>query len=130
MRIFYFLIRHHLLRLKAARPTGIFLRVSDIAVLYRYEKLLSEMLSHLERQPRNKQRRVVWLTHSEPLLTSLGLVLLAHFRRLLPLFFKWMHADDDETILLVRLSCNDFMYCENDCYFFVHFNTMTLGFAF
>ncbi|XP_047961924.1 uncharacterized protein At2g39910 [Salvia hispanica] len=65
------------------------------------EKLLSEMLNHLERQPRNKQRRVVWLTHSEPLLDTLGLVLLAHFRRLFPLFFKWMHADDDETVLLV-----------------------------
>ncbi|KAL1535551.1 hypothetical protein AAHA92_28315 [Salvia divinorum] len=65
------------------------------------EKLLSEMLNHLERQPRNKQRRVVWLTYSEPLLDTLGLVLLAHFRRLFPLFFKWMHADDDETVLLV-----------------------------
>ncbi|KAG6393514.1 hypothetical protein SASPL_147757 [Salvia splendens] len=65
------------------------------------EKLLGEMLNHLERQPRNKQRRVVWLTHSEPLLDTLGLVLLAHFRRLFPLFFKWMHADDDETVLLV-----------------------------
>ncbi|KAH6762738.1 ARM repeat superfamily protein [Perilla frutescens var. hirtella] len=66
-----------------------------------YEKLLGEMLNHLERQPRNKQRRVVWLTHCEPLLDGLGLVLLAHFRRLFPLFFKWMHADDDETVLLV-----------------------------
>ncbi|KAG6395353.1 hypothetical protein SASPL_145996 [Salvia splendens] len=65
------------------------------------EKLLGEMLSHLERQPRNKQRRVVWLTHSEPLLNTLGLVLLAHFRRIFLLFFKWMHADDDETVLLV-----------------------------
>ncbi|CAI0411051.1 unnamed protein product [Linum tenue] len=31
----------------------------------------------------------------------MGLVLLAHFRRLFPLFFKWIHADDDETVLLV-----------------------------
>ncbi|CAN1257170.1 Uncharacterized protein At2g39910 [Linum perenne] len=31
----------------------------------------------------------------------IGLVLLAHFRRLFPLFFKWIHADDDETVLLV-----------------------------
>lgn len=73
----------------------------DIAILCRYEKLLGEMLNHLERQPRNKQRRVVWLTHCEPLLDGLGLLLLAHFRRLFPLFFKWMHADDDETVLLV-----------------------------
>ncbi|XP_071715481.1 uncharacterized protein At2g39910 isoform X2 [Rutidosis leptorrhynchoides] len=42
-----------------------------------YEKMLNEMLSHLLRQPR------------------------CHFRRIFPLFFKWMHVDDDETILLV-----------------------------
>ncbi|KAL0299247.1 UNVERIFIED_CONTAM: hypothetical protein Sradi_6584500 [Sesamum radiatum] len=70
--------------------------------LIRYEKLLNEMLNHLERQPRNKQRRIAWLTHCEPLFSGLGLILLAHFRRLFPLFFKWMHADDDETVLLVR----------------------------
>lgn len=66
-----------------------------------YEKLLNEMLSHLERQPRNKERRNAWLKHITPLLNGLGLVLLAHFRRIFPLFFQWMHADDDETVLLV-----------------------------
>lgn len=66
-----------------------------------YEKLLSEMLNHLERQPRNKERRVSWLAHIEPLFQSMGLVLLAHFRRIFPLFFLWMHADDDETVILV-----------------------------
>ncbi|KAK1355204.1 hypothetical protein POM88_048460 [Heracleum sosnowskyi] len=66
-----------------------------------YEKLLNEMLSHLERQPRNKERRTAWLKHIDPLFNSAGLVLLAHFRRIFPLFFKWMHADDDETVLLV-----------------------------
>lgn len=70
----------------------------------RYEKLLNEMLNHLERQPRNKGRRVVWLRHIEPLFNGVGLVLLAHFRRIFPLFFKWMHADDDETVLLVRVN--------------------------
>ncbi|KAL6541800.1 hypothetical protein OROGR_011286 [Orobanche gracilis] len=70
-------------------------------VVEMYEKLLAEMLNHLERQPRNKKRRIAWLTHCEPLLNDLGLLLLAHFRRLFPLFFKWMHADDDETVLLV-----------------------------
>ncbi|CAI0443473.1 unnamed protein product, partial [Linum tenue] len=60
------------------------------------------MLSHLERQPRNKERRVAWLTFVGPLFQSIGLVyLLAHFRRLFPLFFKWIHADDDQTVLLV-----------------------------
>ncbi|MCD7449828.1 hypothetical protein HAX54_001744 [Datura stramonium] len=66
-----------------------------------YEKLLNEMLSHLERQPRNKERRIAWLQHIEPLFNGLGLILLAHFRRLFPLFFQWMHADDDKTVLLV-----------------------------
>lgn len=61
------------------------------------------MLSHLERQPRNKERRVAWLKHIDPLFNSVGLVLLAHFRRIFPLFFKWMHADDDETVLLVMV---------------------------
>lgn len=68
--------------------------------------MLGEMLSHLERQPRNKERRVAWLKHIDPLFNVMGLVLLAHFRRIFPLFFKWMHADDDETTLLVRIDCS------------------------
>ncbi|CAH9099956.1 unnamed protein product [Cuscuta europaea] len=66
-----------------------------------YEKLLNEMLSHLERQPKNKERRIAWLTHVDSLFGGVGLVLLSHFRRLFPLFFQWMHADDDDTVLLV-----------------------------
>ncbi|KAL6977440.1 hypothetical protein U1Q18_026239 [Sarracenia purpurea var. burkii] len=66
-----------------------------------FERMLSEMLSHLERQPRNKERRVAWLRHIEQLFNVVGLILLAHFRRLFPLFFQWIHADDDETVLLV-----------------------------
>ncbi|CAL5407439.1 unnamed protein product [Camellia sinensis] len=65
------------------------------------ERMLSEMLSHLERQPRNKERRLAWLKHIEQLFNVVGLVLLAHFRRIFPLFFQWMHTDDDQTILLV-----------------------------
>lgn len=66
-----------------------------------FEKLLNEMIGHLERQPRNKERRITWLKLVEPLFCSVGLVLLSHFRRLFPLFFQWLHADDDETVLLV-----------------------------
>ncbi|KAH7548187.1 hypothetical protein JRO89_XS14G0081100 [Xanthoceras sorbifolium] len=66
-----------------------------------FERILNEMLSHLERQPRNKDRRIAWLKFIEPLFNAVGLVLLAHFRRIFPLFFQWMHADDDETVLLV-----------------------------
>ncbi|KAK2387968.1 hypothetical protein QL285_061692 [Trifolium repens] len=69
-----------------------------------FEKMLNEMLSHLERQPRNKERRIAWLKSVESLFNGAGLVLLAHFRRIFPLFFQWMHADDDDTIILV-LKC-------------------------
>ncbi|KAF5736603.1 hypothetical protein HS088_TW14G00748 [Tripterygium wilfordii] len=71
-----------------------------------FERIVNEMLGHLERQPRNKERRVIWLRYVEPLLNGLGLVLLAHFRRFFPLFIKWMHDDDDETVLLVLKRMN------------------------
>ncbi|TKY47504.1 hypothetical protein E2542_SST29564 [Spatholobus suberectus] len=69
-----------------------------------YERMLNEMLSHLERQPRNKERRISWLNSVDSLFNGVGLMLLAHFRRIFPLFFRWMHADDNETIILV-LKC-------------------------
>uniref|UniRef100_A0A9I9DW95 ARM repeat superfamily protein n=1 Tax=Cucumis melo TaxID=3656 RepID=A0A9I9DW95_CUCME len=65
------------------------------------ERMVNEMLGHLERQPRNKERRIAWLQHIEPLFHCMGLVLLAHTRRIFPLFFQWMNAEDDETTLLV-----------------------------
>ncbi|KAE9594341.1 hypothetical protein Lal_00001341 [Lupinus albus] len=66
-----------------------------------FERMLTEMLSHLERQPRNKERRIAWLKSVDPLFNAVGLMLLAHFRRIFPLFFQWMHADDDDTLILV-----------------------------
>ncbi|KAL6873847.1 hypothetical protein ACP4OV_013929 [Aristida adscensionis] len=66
-----------------------------------YDRMLSEMLGHLERQPLNKERRIAWLTLIGPVFDAMGLFLLAHFRRLFSLFFQWMHADDDKTVLLV-----------------------------
>lgn len=71
---------------------------------------MNEMLGHLERQPRNKERRIAWLTFVEPLLNALGLFLLAHFRRIFPLFFQWMHSDDAQTVLLV---CSCFTFVMN-----------------
>lgn len=65
-----------------------------------YEKLLNEMLGHLERLPRDKERRIIWLKFIDPLFSGLGLVLLSHFRRLFPLFFLWIHAVDDKTVEL------------------------------
>ncbi|KAL5223531.1 hypothetical protein ABZP36_010170 [Zizania latifolia] len=66
-----------------------------------YDRMLTEMLGHLERQPLNKNRRVAWLTLIGPVFKAMGLFLLAHFRLLFSLFFQWMHADDDKTVLLV-----------------------------
>ncbi|MQM09379.1 hypothetical protein Taro_042247 [Colocasia esculenta] len=66
-----------------------------------YAQILSEMLDHLERQPESKKRRVAWLLHIEPVLNAMGLLLLAHFRRIFVLVFQWLHAEDDETIILV-----------------------------
>ncbi|PIA54457.1 hypothetical protein AQUCO_00900774v1 [Aquilegia coerulea] len=66
-----------------------------------FEKMMNEMLSHLERQPRNKERYTAWLELIEPVFIAMGLVLVAHFRRIFPLLFQWMHNDDDRTILLV-----------------------------
>lgn len=65
--------------------------------------MLSEMLSHLERQPFNKERRIAWLLLIGPVFDAMGLVLLAHFRRIFSLFFQWMHVDDEKTVLLVRI---------------------------
>ena len=80
----------------------------------RYDRMLSEMLGHLERQPLNKERRVAWLTLIGPVFYAMGLFLLAHFRRLFSLFFQWMHSDDDKTVLLVRknfvVMCNTLNY--------------------
>ncbi|XP_068645776.1 uncharacterized protein At2g39910 [Aristolochia californica] len=66
-----------------------------------FEKILSEMLGHLERQPKNTERRIAWLELIDQVFDVMGLFLLAHFRRLFPLFFLWMHADDDKTVILV-----------------------------
>ncbi|WOK94065.1 hypothetical protein Cni_G02767 [Canna indica] len=66
-----------------------------------FERILSEMLGHLERQPFNIERRVAWLTQIEPIFDVMGLFILAHFKRIFNLFFQWMHADDEKTIVLV-----------------------------
>lgn len=68
--------------------------------------MLNEMLGHLERQPFKKERRIAWLAQIEPVFDVMGLFILAHFRRIFNLFFQWMHADDEETILLVRSKGN------------------------
>ncbi|KAG0468673.1 hypothetical protein HPP92_018001 [Vanilla planifolia] len=66
-----------------------------------FDQILNEMLSHLERQPYNRQRRIAWLQHIEPVISAMGLVILMHFHRIFPLFFQWLHFEDDETVILV-----------------------------
>ncbi|KAI4962581.1 hypothetical protein ZWY2020_029106 [Hordeum vulgare] len=45
---------------------------------------------------------VLLLTCTQRILDAMGLFLLAHFSLLFSLFFQWMHADDDRTVLLVE----------------------------
>ncbi|XP_020578500.1 uncharacterized protein At2g39910 [Phalaenopsis equestris] len=66
-----------------------------------FDRMLNEMLAHLERHPFNREHRIAWLNLIEPVFNAMGLVLLMHFHRIFPLFFQWLHTDDDETILLV-----------------------------
>ncbi|KAK9168239.1 hypothetical protein Syun_000379 [Stephania yunnanensis] len=66
-----------------------------------FEKIMNEMLGHLERQARNKGRYTAWLELIDPVFECMGLVLLAHFRRIFPLLLHWVHSDDDKIVLLV-----------------------------
>lgn len=66
-----------------------------------YGEILNEMLGEMERHTGDKECRTIWLQHIEPLIEAMGLVILAYFRRLFPLFFHWLHAKDDATVILV-----------------------------
>ena len=68
----------------------------------RYRSILNEMLGELERNQRNPIWYTIWLHHVGDLFDAMGLVLVAHFRRLLPLLFFWAHTADDSVVLLVR----------------------------
>ncbi|KAH9303987.1 hypothetical protein KI387_008391, partial [Taxus chinensis] len=68
---------------------------------YWYRELLDAMLGEMERHSADKERRIIWLQHIEPLFEAMGLVILAFFKRLFPLLFHWLHAKDDTTVILV-----------------------------
>ncbi|KAL3684325.1 hypothetical protein R1sor_002347 [Riccia sorocarpa] len=66
-----------------------------------YREIFSRMLEELDRQRDVQARRVVWLQEITPQLEAMGLVLVVHFSKLLPLLYHWLHAPDDTTCLLV-----------------------------
>ncbi|KAJ7516929.1 hypothetical protein O6H91_21G004700 [Diphasiastrum complanatum] len=66
-----------------------------------YRRVFDNMLGELERHSEDQQRRILWLQTIGPLLESMGLVLVVHFKRLLPLLFYWLHLSDDATCILV-----------------------------
>lgn len=68
-----------------------------------YRSILDEMLGELERHQDDASKCVVWLQHVTDLFESMGLVLVLHFKRLLPLLFFWLHTLDDKIRLLVNL---------------------------
>lgn len=76
-------------------------RVFTFLYWLRYRQFLGEMLNELERHRDDQARRVIWLQEVTPLMEAMGLVLVAHFSRLLPLLYYWLHAPDDLTCLLV-----------------------------
>ncbi|KAG0562890.1 hypothetical protein KC19_9G180200 [Ceratodon purpureus] len=66
-----------------------------------YGAIMKEMLEDLDRHRSDETRRIVWLQLVTPQFESMGIVLVAHFKNLLPLFYYWLHAQDETTQLLV-----------------------------
>ncbi|KAK8675113.1 hypothetical protein V6N13_033183 [Hibiscus sabdariffa] len=66
-----------------------------------FHKILSEMLSHLEQEPRNRELLIAWLKFIDPIFNSMRLLLSPYFGRIFPLLFQLLHVNDDETVVLV-----------------------------
>ncbi|KAL2652509.1 hypothetical protein R1flu_020637 [Riccia fluitans] len=66
-----------------------------------YRQIFNGMLEELDRQRDSQERRVVWLQEITPQLEAMGLILVVHFSKLLPLLYYWLHAPDDTTCLSV-----------------------------
>lgn len=71
-----------------------------------YRNILNEMLGELERHQLDSARFKIWLQYVDKLFAAMGLLLVAHFKRLLPLLFPWLHTSDDSITLLVLNSFN------------------------
>jgi hypothetical protein len=83
--------------------TLLFRLLSNHGVFYcdRYGAIMKEMLEDLDRHRNDEARRIVWLQLVSPQFESMGIVLVAHFKHLLPLLYYWLHAQDESTQLLV-----------------------------
>lgn len=83
--------------------TKLFRLPSNHVVFYcdRYGAIMQEMLEDLDRHRSDETRRIVWLQLVTPQFEAMGIVLVAHFKRLLPLFYYWLHAQDETTQILV-----------------------------
>eukprot|EP00850_Spirogloea_muscicola_P001975 SM000007S20935 [mRNA] locus=s7:1019285:1021366:- [translate_table: standard] len=64
-----------------------------------YSQVFETLLGEMERYSEEVAWRLVWLDSVQPLVQALGLVLLAHFKRLLPLLLHWLHSLDEATVL-------------------------------
>lgn len=62
---------------------------------------MKEMLEELQRHRSDRLRRVTWLQSVTPQFEVMGIVLVGHFKDLLPLFYDWLHANDEPTQQLV-----------------------------
>lgn len=71
---------------------------------------MKEMLVDLGRHRDDQGRRIVWLQVVTPQLEAMGIVLVAHFKSLLPLLFHWLHARDETTQILVSAT---FLLCQS-----------------
>lgn len=63
--------------------------------------MMKAMLSELERFKDSKVRRIKWLEYVTPHFETMGKVLLAQSKVLLPLLFYWLHVEDDSTCIMV-----------------------------
>ncbi|MCO5594851.1 hypothetical protein L7F22_048885 [Adiantum nelumboides] len=69
-----------------------------------YRNILNEMLGELERHRLDATYYRVWMENVDRLLEAMGLVVVAHLKRLLTLLFPWLHtADDSLTLLALNL---------------------------
>ncbi|KAH7291137.1 hypothetical protein KP509_29G002100 [Ceratopteris richardii] len=89
------------LLVQTAIPLAICIEGNNPRAVWYVWKILNEMLGELERHLLDATRYKVWLQNVSILFERMGLVLVVHFKRVLPLLFPWLHTQDDSMTLLV-----------------------------